>query len=103
MMTATCKREPARQQSKQKSVWVRIVDPVIGDHWIRLPVGNLCGGVDVRVLVIMHLLPTTVDVAKDIGRVERVNKKSDQAEDSSKRYDEVRKGFFIAVNDPVAS
>src|SRR6185436_21146665 len=75
-------RQDSRDQSKKKTVRIRVVNPVVGHHWICLPVRNLSGEVNVRVLMIVNLLPTSIDVTKHVCRMEWINQKSDQAKTS---------------------
>src|SRR6266550_6493482 len=60
-------RQDAGQQSKKKAVGIRVVDPMISDHRILLPLWNFRSEIDVRVLMIVNLLPASIDVAKDVG------------------------------------
>ena len=55
------------QQSEEEAVWIWIVDPVIPDHRIALPGRYVGDEIYVRILMVVNLLPTTIDVTENIG------------------------------------
>jgi hypothetical protein len=73
--------EKARQQSEEKAVGVGVINPVVPQHGVLLPLRDVADAGDVRVLVVVNLLPAAVDVAEDVCRMEGDGEERDEAEE----------------------
>src|SRR5437868_14827555 len=84
----------AREQREEEAVWVRVVNPVIPNHRVLLPLRDFAGGVDVWVLPVTDLLPPSIDVAENVRRVEGVDEEGREAEDRCE-YDDLADGARV--------
>src|ERR1700730_13922138 len=83
MTIANPAQEPG-EQCEQKAIRIRVIDPMIPDHGILLPLWYVSGEIYVGVLMIMNLLPAPVDVAENIRRVKRKNQAGENTKHNRK-------------------